>query len=614
MAEDPVFSAFNTGDSASTFADVISRIKSDMEAIERSAKNIEQSLAKASKFSMGSGGGSSFGAQNAGGNTGFSKSQGMNLGRISPLPGAARAAVFGVGAAVGGWAGGIAAAGFPDLRTTPQEALDLEAARFGVRQATGSFSSFKNIMDSAQTSFNVQDQFAFAQTLVAGTQRMGLVGMMGGGTVGERMAGQAIGGVSSMAGLAGIDQSQVPGMMASMWGAPAYYAAMATGVQTRNPVTGAPASIESLVNQTWNNNGWGNKSGEEILTQIDRSYGIGSMGYASLMQTYGDPNVVNAIVEGMRVRAQNKGQALKEGQLEEQANEAGILGTENTQGMEGLRGLEGSKLKQTESYTNVVTEGVAEAAGLIKEAVDLLTELDGPLRAVVDFMTKYAAELDVFQTKLPGMTDSLTKFFSGLPAFLTSLLAGGIGGGLGSLLGGGGLGSLLGKGALSLLTGPLALPLGVGAAVAGVGLAGKWAVSHFTDYDEHTGTTANAATAANAGTNQGTYVAPTSGYGGHSEGKWFVEADQDAKIHQGEMILPNRIATAVREELAVGQDPSPISNLTAPKRSGSREGTVVNIYLSVQRATDQEAIQFAGRVKRIIDDERELMAIGMGSL
>ncbi len=53
MAEDPSFGGFSSGDAAKTFAKVIAKIKSDMAAIEASAKNIEASLGKASKHATG---------------------------------------------------------------------------------------------------------------------------------------------------------------------------------------------------------------------------------------------------------------------------------------------------------------------------------------------------------------------------------------------------------------------------------------------------------------------------------------------------------------------------------------------------------------------------------
>jgi hypothetical protein len=90
-----------------------------------------------------------------------------------------------------------------------------------------------------------------------------------------------------------------------------------------------------------------------------------------------------------------------------------------------------------------------------------------------------------------------------------------------------------------------------------------------------------------------------SGAPGFAEGKWIVEQDQNANIHQGEMILPSRIAQAVRDETDRMRRPS---------------GTNVIINLTVQSASDSEAIRFASRVKRIIDEDQELMTAGEGML
>ncbi len=135
----------------------------------------------------------------------------------------------------GAIAGGLALAGLPDLIMRPEQALDMEAARFGMAQATGDFGTFNRMMGQAKNSFNVQNHEAFQNTIVYGTQRAGMVGLNGGGTVGERRAASQIGGYNTMAGMAGIDQSAVPGVMQSMMGAKAYYSSMAAGIHDEEP-------------------------------------------------------------------------------------------------------------------------------------------------------------------------------------------------------------------------------------------------------------------------------------------------------------------------------------------------------------------------------------------
>lgn len=643
MAEDPVFSGFSNGDAASVFASTIAGIKADMAAIERSAKSIEKSLSRASKSKIST---PSSGVATGSGKTGESESTGMRLGDIS-VPGGIRTAAFGVGALAGGWGGGIALAGFGDLRVGPNRALDFEAARFGVAQATGQFSSFQNIIDSARTDFNVQNERAFMESIVSATQRGGMIGLMGGGTVGERKAGQIVGGFGSLAAMAGIDQSTVGNTMNSMYGAPAYYSALAAGIQTRNPVTGELASSESIVNQMWASTGMGGKTGEAALRQIDIDYGYGGMGRAQLLEMFGgDENAVQTVVEGLRLRAQS-GENLKEGAIEEQARAAGLLGTEETQGMEKTRELESARLRQTGEYVNDVTEGVAAAADHLSDAVNLLTDLEGPLRDIVGAMEGFAAEMDVFQTEVPGLTRGLTDFFGNLPNLLLSLV----------LLRGAGLPGLMTKsGALSMskvlktgAKGAARLLPGAGVALGGeLGInalqnaAGVGEEGHDFSAVDALGTIgASAGTYAAGGALVGSAILPGVGtavgaiggtiFGvlkgvldsvkkesedfernpdGKAEGDWFVEKDQNARIHYGEMVLPNRVADAVREELALGQTSGPISNRTSPKK---RDGdTTVNIYLTVQQASDQEAMMFASRVKRIMEDDNELLSIGSG--
>lgn len=626
MAEDPVFSGFSNGDAASTFADVIAGIKADMKAIEKSAKNIERSLVKASSAKISTP--SATNATNMGGNTGAARGTGMALGEISAPPGSLRAGAFatgGIASALSGSGfipGGIALAGFGDLRVTPNEAMDLEAARFGVAQATGSFSSFKTMMDAAKNDFNVQDSKLFMNTLVTASQRYGMTGMMSGTTVNDRSAqlGQLVGGFNTLAGLAGIDQSRVGAAMGSMYGAPAYYAGMAANVYTYNPLTGEPTSIESMINQEWNKAGMEGMSEEKALQQIDINYGLTSGGRQQLMEMFqGDETAYQLFLEGLRVRART-GEALKEGDLEQQARDIGNrggIGTEQTQAQDAERAREASELEKVEEYTNDVTEGIAAAAGHIKEANEILTELPEPLRSVVGDIMGIAAELDTLQTHVPNMTKGLTDFFSGLPSLLMAYLLGKSGG----------LGSLLSKVIPSAVrtAATTAATTAVGAGAAGlaalgaglvgttlaVGAAGTWAVNKFTDYDEVGREDVNNAIARNAGRG----APPSSGYGqwgSNAEGNWFVDKDQFSRIHQGEMILPNRVAAAVREELALGQVSGKISNLTAPDRD--KGTTIVNINLTIQNASDHEAAMFANRVKRIIDGDRELMAVGAGRL
>lgn len=656
MAESPTFSGFSNSDAADAFAKVISQIKSDMAAIEASAKNIEKSLSKASRHTVG--GGSSFGASNAGGNTGSAKPTGMTLGEITAPYGGTRAvataSAFGMGA-VGGavsgggaLAGGIALAALPDLIVRPQTALDREKARFGVAQSTGDFGSFQRMLDVAKNDFNVQDRTAFANSLVAGTQRFGMVGMMGGGEVGERRAAQQIGSYNTLAAMSGVDPYAVPGAMASAQSTNAYYSGLAGGIQTRDPVTGQPIGIEGQMNQMYRRNSavWNTMSEEDILADIDRTFAApGSTGRLELETMYGgNQDAVNMALEALRIQAKQGGEPLKEGAIQEQmkalGEEGAGLGSEMTQGMEGVNRLESERLDLEMTYLNDATAGIEEAAKHIANAVELLSELEGPLKAIVGGYTTLANQMDVFQTETPGMTKGLTDFAGGVGETVMNglMLKGGydllrkVMPGKKGLPGGGG--GLLSK---------LMMGLAAGGAVAGgteMGeewLEGKgknlpgWTRSGGQASFDFLQGGLSAGAGAAALTKNPTVVAFAAAVGaiinggrslqdwsqgegdyegmgkgskpGKSKGDWFVEADQDGRIHYGEMILPARVATAVREELAVGKTSS-----AEPRRDKS--APVVNINLTIQRATDQEAIAFANRVKRLIDSDQEMMSIG----
>ena len=157
---------------AKAFAAVISKIKSDMAAIERSAKNIEASLSKASRANIGNA--ASFGPQATAGTTGTAKPSfgDSSLGKITTqlggfsgimhTAGFAGGALAGALSGKGAIAGGLAVAGLPDLIQRPQEALDREASRFGMAQATGDFGTFQRMMNVARNDFIVQDDLKFS--------------------------------------------------------------------------------------------------------------------------------------------------------------------------------------------------------------------------------------------------------------------------------------------------------------------------------------------------------------------------------------------------------------------------------------------------------------------
>lgn len=91
-------------------------------------------------------------------------------------------------------------------------------------------------------------------------------------------------------------------------------------------------------------------------------------------------------------------------------------------------------------------------------------------------------------------------------------------------------------------------------------------------------------------------------YNNYSQGAWRIAKDQQANIHEGEMILPSRIAEAVRGEMSRGS-----SSTAAPHRGGG--GNKVEINLTVKDASDAEAHRFAMRVKRILEDDGSMTTV-----
>ena len=126
----------------------------------------------------------------------------------------------------------------------------------------------------------------------------------------------------------------------------------------------------------------------------------------------------------------------------------------------------------------------------------------------------------------------------------------------------------------------------------------------FRDY----GFTPGQAAAATAGVGGSRVVRGGGTAPGNAEGDWNISMDQVSKVHQGEMVLPARIATAVRSELGVGQ----VGNHTGPSKSSTPANVTINV--SVQRASDAEAIAFARRVKTVLSGDAEMSSLGLGQV
>lgn len=110
---------------------------------------------------------------------------------------------------------------------------------------------------------------------------------------------------------------------------------------------------------------------------------------------------------------------------------------------------------------------------------------------------------------------------------------------------------------------------------------------------------------------------------GKALGDWNVSADQDTRIHRGEMVLPSRIATLVRHDLERGGrppegTPSEVSSGAGEASqsdfggSGGVSAPQVTINVSVAQASEEEAVRLAQRVKSILSQEDYLTAVARG--
>ena len=657
--EDPSYGGMGSADAISAAAAAISTMRQDMAAIERSSKGIARNMSRVSRVqraTSGSGGG------NTGSSTPVSDGEGLGLADITQAAGGAKRMLIGGATVVGGVAGivggagaipgAMAVAGFSDLRVGAQRGLDYEQARFQYQFGTGDFSTFRGSLEAATNEINVQDESKFMGSYAELSGFMGLP---------QPEIMEQFGTLSVMA---GVDQSLIPAAAAGLYSPQAFYGGLAGGVQTRT-ATGEPATPEQIVNQLYQRLGLNRMSSAEAQEQINRGLLSGALRKDISALTGGDPNAMRLIIRGLQARAGGA-----ESLSEEDLKESGTYGTAETAGMETLLGIEESKVTQTGEYVNDVTSSIATVGGYIEETVDLYADATGLLRDTLGALEKIYTGFDVLSTQLPNATNAVSQGLGGIGSLLSGFAGDFLGSYLGGRAGGAGVRGLMGRAGVGLrgaagaalrFAGP------VGAAVAGVsaveGLQGM-ADNESWDARDWLGTTAayagigagvgsiipgvGTAIGAVAGTiigagvglfsshqeqqryeesqQQGSQIVPPrpNDYSiwewndmtlsekqaaargeGRSKGDWFVEADQTTKIHYGEMVIPAQIAQAVRDELQMGK----VSPMASRK---DRTPANVNINVMLQRGTDAEAMAFASRVKKIIENDDELVAVGMG--
>jgi hypothetical protein len=532
---------------------------------------------------------------------------------------------------------------FNDYRVGREAALSWEGAQRQQYMGTGSFANFRDRVNDAMNPFNVQNR-SVLQNDVASTLSMGYGAGFGGSTVGERKAAQNVGSLHSMAAMAGINPDQVGGIQASLYSSQSYYKAMAAGIQTRNPTTGDMLSFEEIASQ------YGNRLKGLSLDEVNRGLMPGGGLYAELEQTWGAQGA-EMMAKTIQAQAQGGKTIMEAGGVEGLGLGIDAFGNPATQALDSESARQQSEQERIMEYAPKVTEGIVAVNEQLIKLNNFLT--DQGADSIFGKLETVGTGLDTLAHVMPSTADVL---LGGIAELVSSLgiaaaaFAAGRGGG-GGLLGKGGKGGK-GKGAglkgLKGIAGKAGLAgLGATAVVGGtaavnglqdryagdtwdagdtagtvLGTAGAWAAggAMIGSIIPGVGTAIGSVVGGVGGALYGAYdsrresqkrdnnpsttVSAAQRSGGrprYAEGSWFIEKDQTADIHYGEMILPNRVAQAVRDEIGRGR--------TTSQGSG---GNTVNIYLTIQRATDAEAARFARRVKHEIESDRELMNVGSG--
>lgn len=642
-----------SGSAVAALQKSISQLAKDMAAIEASTKNIAKNLTSASSAAGGFGGqkvGVSFTTAGAGaGGTGAPLAAG-NAGAITGQPGTMNRPGLGRQLGIAGLQtiGNIGIGLFNDLRPTAEQATNWEwmsrRARFG-GVGYGEFNA--NVLGGINR-YNIMNPDIYLGD-VAEALHMGMgasmgIGGTGGLSAGALLASKNVGSFHTLAAMGGLDASTVGGAMRGVYGAQAYYRSMAGGVMTRSS-TGRQRSIEEIVNDYAKR-----YSGSE--EELALAFEYGSIGRYELESSFGAEGA-EYIISGLMERSR-LGRDLNADELEQQMKATGAAGSPATQGLDTRSRLHGAQLGVQAEYRQDVTSGVALANNAMARLNEELAGLEDGFRDVAGAAAAAGGAMDALATSMPSTTSAVTNGLGGMLGILTGAALGrgmgGVGGGGGGGAGGrsSGFGSLLRYGSSRTgapMAGSLPLTRSMGARVLG-GVVGRGipaigvGAANMAYWQSNTSaqsdwsaldTAATIGTAAGTGALIGSMFAPgvgtligagigglvgigqslwsesrdleqrggRSGSPGFAEGKWIVEQDQNANIHQGEMILPSRIAQAVRDEADRMRRPS---------------GTNVIINLTVQSASDSEAIRFASRVKRIIDEDQELMTAGEGML
>ena len=627
--------SISAGDAMADLGPAISQMAAEIRQMAGDFRSIAGSMgsmsASSNRFSAG-------GAGEGGG--------GVDLGRVGSgiAKGGIGGAVEVAGAVVKGALGltkDVAVASFNDLRIGRGEALEYERQRLIGRTGTGDFTRFKDNLNISMNDINVQSRQQMTADLANAFSSYYSQGM-GGGIAGERRTAMAIGSMHTLASVSGVSAEAVGGATGSLYSSQAYYRAMASGVMTRNPITGDMLSPEEIANQ------YRQRFKNNTPEEIKRALGPGGMLRAEMTQTWGDQNLVEMISKGIVMTAES-GKALVTGDVQSTAMDLGYAGTKYTRGKDTESLKEGEKQNRVGEYTNDITAGIATSNKIL---ADINAKLADPgsaaARAFLGATETFGGFIDTFNTDMPQTTqlvmDTLTKAMGDLAgAFLSldplSMASAGIGAitSLGTLAAIGGIGLTLTHGAAR------GEPARTGDYPSGMGGEGTQFMDPYVLNSLGLDPQGKPLPYSN-GLTTGTIAAPGdpvrslwptnleqmpwayNDVDPNSRPSWWTLPDN---MEDWPTILPDNGAPAAPlEETPVDEGAPSDTDISAPadpnappaeetpaesSRRRRRSGPTVIINLTIQRATDQEAIKFARLVKQHLKDDEELYAIGNGT-
>jgi hypothetical protein len=419
VADPANFSGFGSGDAIQAAADAMASAAESMASMADSSAQISSNMKAASSAASSGGGGG--GGWKVGG-TG-SQGTGYNSAKVDTA--------FGTYGAVGGVAtmamevGKIAlttikdsaVSSYNDLRVGRGEALEFERQRARARTGTGEFTRFQDNLNLGMNDINVQNRHQFTADLASAYGSYYSQGF-GGGIQGEQRTALAVGGMHTLAAISGVAPEDVGGATNALYDPSTYYRAMAAGVMTRNPVTGDMLAPEEIINQ------YRNRLKNNTPEEIKRALGPGGILRAELNQTYGDSALVDMVAKGLVMSAE-AGKPLEIGDIQSRAMEQGYAGTEWTQGKDSEAKKQAARQSQVAEYTNDVTAGIATSNEILADIYAKIEDLGGFFRKAFGAGETLGGIMDTFNTDMPETTAMLSEKIGGALSEIVSAITSG---------------------------------------------------------------------------------------------------------------------------------------------------------------------------------------------